>query len=351
MKITDLEFHLVQIGRTEHDEPVRSLLVRLSADTGLKGWGEARVHWRPAELAARRNALLPVLTGRSIFDIEELLTLEVLAHAPLRAAVEMASWDLVGRAARQPLCHLLGGSYRRRVPLAVRLAGRRPERTALVARAMAEQGFHAQILTSSGRVESDLHMLSAVRDSAGERIELRLDGAGQYDAEAARDLCAALEYDGLQFFVDPLRATDLFSVATLGRQTGVPLAVWRAIRSPSDVLTLARCGAAQYAVVDPERVGGLIPASKCAAVAHAGGVHALLGGAPSLGIATAAMLQLAAATPAFSLGNECAYHQLQDDVLEEPLEIIDGMMTVPQAPGLGVRVSRAKVEKYQVMND
>jgi len=83
-------------------------------------------------------------------------------------------------------------------------------------------------------------------------------------------------------------------------------------------------------------------------VADAGGVSAVLGSGPSLGIATAAMLQLAAATPIFSGPSECACHQLKDHVLSEPLEIVDGMMAVPQAPGLGVEVDRAKVERYQV---
>jgi len=347
MKINDLEFHLVQIDRTDAEAPARWLLVRLSTDVGLKGWGEARVTWRPWELAARRNALLPALVGRSVFDIEELLSLEVLGSAPLRCAVEMAAWDLVGRATRQPLCHLFGGGYRRRIPLAVRLTGRRPEHMAAVARAMADQGFYAQILTSCGVVDTDLAALAAVRDSAGPRTEIRLDGSALYDVETARDLCAELEYDSLQYFLDPLRGADLFSTATLARQTSVPLGVGRAIRNPADVLVAVRSGAAPYVVVDIERVGGLLPARKCAAVADAGGIRAMLGGGPSLGIATAAMLHLAASTPALSSGNECAYHQLQDDVLSEPLQIVDGMMAVPQGPGLGIRVDPAKVEQYQ----
>ena len=348
MKINDLEFYLVEIGRTDPEEPVRSLLVRLRTETGLHGWGEARVPWRPGELLARRKALLPVLAGRSIFDIEELLTLEALSSAPLRLAVEMASWDLVGRATHQPLFHLLGGGYRRQIPMAVRLGGRRPERVAMLARAMAEQGFHALVLTSCGRLDGDLATLAAVRESAGQGTELRLDGAAQYDAETARDLCAELEYDSLQLFLDPVRGADVFSVATLARQTSIPLGIWRAIRSPTDVLITIRCGAVPYVVVDLERVGGLTPARNCAAVAHAGGIRALLGGGPSLGTAAAAMLHLAAAIPAFSSGNECAYHQLQDDVLAEPLNIVDGMMPVPQGPGLGVRVDLAKVERYHV---
>lgn len=348
MTINDLEFSLAEIERTESDQPVRSLLVRLATDSGLEGWGESGIAWRPAELSPRRDALLAVLAGRSIFDIEELHTLEVLSNAPLRCGVEMAFWDLVGRAAGQPLCHLFGGGYRRRIPLAVRLGVAPGQQVAQLARELADQGFHSQVVASSGRMRADLETLHAVRESVGDRAELRLDGAAQYDLDTARELCAELENDGLQFLLDPLDTGELYPVASLRRQTSVPLAVWRAIHGPGDVLASVRCGAAPLVVVDPERVGGMAPARNCAAVADAAGVGALLGGRPALGIGTAAMLQLAAATPAFSGANESAYHQLQDDVLAQPLEIVDGMMAVPQAPGLGVEVDRAKVERYQV---
>ena len=348
MKINDLDFFLVEIGRTDGERPVRSLLVRLVTDSGLEGWGEASLAWRITELAVRRRTLLPVLAGRSLFDIEELLGLESLAPAPLRAAVEMASWDLVGRAVGQPLANLFGGSYRTRIPLAVRLSGARPNRMAEVARTLAGQGFHTQVVGSCGRPDEDLRTLAAVREAVGERVMLRLDGAEQYDLETARDLCAELEYDSPECVFDPLNTRELYSMASLGRQTRVPLAAWRSVRGPAEALAAVRCGAATFLVVDIEHVGGLAPARRCAAVAEAGGVRALVGSGPSTGVATAAMLQLAASTPVFSCCNECAYHQLRDHVLAEPLEIIDGMMAVPQGPGLGIEIDRAKLERYQL---
>jgi L-alanine-DL-glutamate epimerase-like enolase superfamily enzyme len=346
MKINDLEFHFVEIGCAGLSKPIRSLLVRLTTDSGLKGWGEAAVPWRAGELLLRREAILPILAGRSIFDIEELHTLEALSVAPLRAAVEMACWDLIGRAVGQPLYRLLGGQYRQRIPLAVRLMGRRSERLGSVAREMAAQGFHCQIISSTGQVQLDRQLLAAVRESVGDRMELRLDGLGHYDLETARELCAEIEYDHLQFLLDPLDTRELYPIVSLGRQTSVPLAVRRAIRGAADVLSVVRCGAAPFVVLDFEALGGLTPTRNCAAIARAGGVAALLGGRPTLGIATAALLHLAAATPALSGCNEFAYHQLQDDVLVESLPIEGGMMTVPQGPGLGVEVNRAKIERY-----
>ncbi len=348
MTINDIEFILVEIPCAARDRPVRSVLVRVTTDSDAEGWGETSLPWQAAELPGRRDALLPVLAGRSVFDIEELHTLGALSVAPLRAAVEMACWDLAGRTAGLPLCHFFGGGYREHIPLAVRLPQQQAEPQAHLARELAEQGFHAQIVTASGDVRHDVQTLEAVHEAVGDRAELRFDGAAIYDMLTARDVCRELEGTGLRFFVDPLETNELHQVASLGRQTNVPLAVWRTIGGPADVPAAVRCGAASAVVVDLALVGGMMPARKCAAVADAGGVAAVLGAAPSVGIATAAMLQVAASTPAFSSGNECVYHQLHDDVLTEPLEIVDGMMAVPQGPGLGVDVDRAKVEQYQV---
>ena len=349
MRINDLEFYLVEIARMGFLTPVRSLLVRLSTDSGLEGWGEAAGAWRPGELSARREALLPILTGRSIFDIEELHAIEALGNPPLRSAVETACWDLLGQAAGQPLCRLLGGEYRQRIPLAARLEGRRPAHAAQIARELSEQGFHTQIVTAVGEVELDQQLLAAVHESLGDRSNLRLDARASYTPDAARELCSQLEYDHLQVLLDPLATRELHPVLALGRQTAVPLGVWRAIRSPVDVVALARGGGVSYLVVDLEQLGGISLGRTCVAIATAAGVTVLLGGRPALGIATAAMLHFAAATPGLSGANETAYHQLRDDVLTEPLRLVNGMMLVPEAPGLGIQIDRAKLERYAVM--
>jgi len=350
MKINDLEFSLVETCRVDTQQPVRSVLVRLTTDSGMEGWGEAAIGWRAGELAARRDAMLPLLVGRNVFDIEELHAAEPLGSAPLRCALEMAFWDLAGRTTGQPLCHLFGGGYRRWIPLAVRLFGDSAERTSRVARELADQGFHCQIVTAGGQMQDDLQALRAVGEAVGDRAELRLDGATRYDGETAAELCAEIEAKcgGVQCLLDPLDSGELYDIATLGRRTRVPLGIWRTIGAPGDVLAVVRSGAARCVVLDLGKVGGMVPLRNCAAVAAAGRISALLCGEPSLGIATAAMLQLAASTPTLSGSNECAYHQLQDDVLVEPLEIVDGMMAVPQGPGLGIEVDRAKVERYRV---
>ncbi|MFZ5830425.1 MAG: mandelate racemase/muconate lactonizing enzyme family protein [Planctomycetota bacterium] len=348
MYITELDLHLVEIARTDGAPPVRSVLLRLAEESGVEGWGEAALAWRGAELPGRRNALLSILSGRSVFDTEELLSLVALRVPGLRAAVETACWDIVGRLVRQPIYRLWGGEYRHGAQLAVRLPAGTPERTAEVGWAMAEQGWLTQIIPASGNLDQDLNTLSALGARSGQRVQLRLDGRSLYDLQTARDLCSRIESGQFEFLLDPLCEPELYGVASLARQTSVPLGVWRAIHGPADVLAAIRAGAAAVVVVDLELVGGPTAVRKCASVAEAGGVRALLGGRASVGIATAMKLQLAAATPALAGFCECAYHQLQDDILSVRLAMMDGMLLAPQGPGLGVTVDRARLERYAV---
>lgn len=348
MKINDIELFAVAVRLEELKQTIHSLLVRLVSNTGEEGWGESSSNWRAADLPSRQKTLYAVLKGRHVFDIEELHALDALSMSHLRCAVEMAFWDLLGKAIRQPLYNLFGGIYRRRIPIAVRLPSGQPERIATVARELATQGFHDQIISASGQVDLDLQIIKAVRDTVGDRAQLRIDGQLKYNTENARKLCSELDHDDVEFFIDPINARELYPLAALSRQTHIPIGVWRSIRSPADMLSGVRCGAGKYYIVDLEQLGGLSPARQCAAIASAAHVHAILGGRPSLGPAMAAKLHLAAATPAFSGSQECADHQLQDTVLKNPLEVIDGMITLPQLPGLGIEVDRAKVEKYVV---
>ncbi|HLA85615.1 MAG TPA: mandelate racemase/muconate lactonizing enzyme family protein [Thermoguttaceae bacterium] len=346
MKITDLEFHLVQRTHAESNGPKTPLLVRLSA-SHHEGWGEASVTWREDEPAARRNALLDVLVGRSMFDVEELLALDELREPSLRSAVEMACWDLIGRVVSQPVCNLLGGIFRRRVPLTIRIPSGPVPRVIQWSRELAGQGFHAQVIVASGRPEDDVRTLTAIRQNLGDHIPLRLDGQGRYDLETARDLCAELEYANLECFFDPLLVMELHELASLARQVNVPLGACRMLRGVADVFVLARLGAIPMAMIDVQHVGGLTAARKCAAVAEAAGLSASLSCSSWSGLGIAAMVQLAAATPALRTAHACDYHQLNHELLPDWPEVADGMVTVPQSPGLGVSPDRAKIERLR----
>lgn len=349
MKISDLEFYCVAVPRSDSAERIRSLLLRIASDTGLEGWGEARLDWRPAELDDRRQALLPLLSGRNVYDTEELLELDALRPAALKSALEMALWDLIGREAHQPIAHFLGGIYRARVPISVRLPAADPQAMAQRARELSDHGFYTQFVTTVGRVAEDIPRITALAEGVGDRVEFCVDGQNQFDLENAAELCFQLErLSGIRYLIDPIRDGDMELFSYLRRQTSLPLGLQRSVRSPGDVLQVARSGAARLTIIEFDRVGGLSAARKCAAVAEAGDAQCAMSTWCSVGPAVAATLQIAAAVPRFSLANDCVYHELRDDILAERLDVNDGMITVPKGPGLGLEVDRAKVERYLI---
>jgi L-alanine-DL-glutamate epimerase-like enolase superfamily enzyme len=343
MLIADLEFALIE-APARQGPAVRSLIVRLLTDTGIEGWGESTAIWRVGELVARRDLVLPLLADRNVFDVEELLTLDVLASAPLRSAIEMACWDAIGRQLKQPLFRLWGGLYRPRIPVAARLPLDSPEGTARFARELSVQGYRTLIITAAGQCGHDAMVAQAVRDAIGGRAPLRIDGGRRFDRESAQELCRLLEPLGIQAAIDILAANDFVRHADLEQHTTLPLAVCQLVHGPRDLFALARTSRSPQAIVNLDLVGGLTTARKCAAAAEAAGVALSLGGASRLGIAAAAQLHLAAATPYLTVAHEFSCHLLLDDLISERFTAGDGFLGVPQGPGLGVEIDRDRFE-------
>lgn len=215
-------------------------------------------------------------------------------------------------------------------------------------RALAAQGITSQILSTTGNVEDDWQLISAVREACADRVQLRLDAQCRYDLRSALQLCQRLETDSVQFVVDPVSAPDAERLAIVGSSSRVLLGVSAGLERPADIMQLARTQAASYVMVDPVLVGGLARTRDCAAVAEAAGMAPTLRIEGTSGLAVAASLHVAAATPGFISGHGCSYPHLQADILDEPLRVVDGLLGVPTAPGLGVEVDRDKVERYLV---
>ena len=346
MYLADLELFLVEIPAG--DGAMRTLLVRVVDESGQDGWGETRACWQPGELPARRNSLLAVLAGRNIHDVESILAEDSLADPAVACGVEMALWALIAKLAKQPLCHLFGGAYRSSVPVAIRLWPGTPELVVHWARTFAAQSIGLQTISSSGTRAGDLQLVSALHDACAHRVQFRLDAREQFDPREAAELCAELLPDSVTAVLDVVAAPRIDHLARIGQRSQVALGCCTAIRRPADVAALARIGNVSLALIDPTRVGGLLRARQCAIVADALGMAAGMRLLGTSGLALAASLHVAAATPALGSGHECSYPQLHDDILAEPLRMGEGMLSVPMGPGLGVEVDRDKVDWYQV---
>jgi L-alanine-DL-glutamate epimerase-like enolase superfamily enzyme len=325
-----------------------ALLVRLETDTGLVGWGETPDDWINRSFEGTpEDRLRPQVLGRDPFDIEAFANENTLGPF-LASAVEMAMWDLVGQAARQPLYKLLGGAVRKKVELAACMGIRPYGEAKEIAARYVEMGF-STLKTKAGRdAAEDLEMVRGIRDGAGDRLKLRIDPNMGYAPDVAAQLARDLERYHLEYLEQPMHSTLLAESARLRKQTRTPLALNESVTTPEVVLQILQLGAADVILPDTYQGGGILQVKKVANLCEAAGVPCVFHCAHDLGLKTAAMLHVVASTPIFRLANDCTYYGLEDDIIS-PLHVMErGHMAVPEDPGLGVRVDEAKVAKYRV---
>ena len=291
-----------------------------------------------------RNQLLPVVMGRSVFDLEELVRLDLQRFISVRSAVEMACWDMMGRICKQPICRFLGGEYRSHIPVTVQLAGQTPDELTAASHELANRGYHWQSLTLTGKLEDDLQFVQQVLDSA----HLRVDAAGRYEHDDCDKLLAGLEKLGVSLLIDPLRDATPQQLATLQKRISLPLGVCKGMDSARDVFDLAGFSNLSRLVLKPQRLGSLLELRKCADIAETSGLHCAVCCCDSVGVMTAALIQLAAALPALSYGLHITPTQLETGILKDQFDVSNGLLRLPLGSGLGIDIDPVKLERFQI---
>ena len=358
MKINQLHSVLVRIPQKPPIAPYQSryratsekesLLVRLETDTGLVGWGETPVDWINKSFAGNpEGALRKEAVGRDPFDLETWYAENKLGSY-LASGVEMAMWDLMGKATKQPLYKLLGGAVRKKIELAACMGIRPYDQAKAIARQYVEQGF-STLKTKAGRdAQEDLDMVRGIRDGAGDGLKLRIDPNMGYAPEVAFPLARDLEKYNLEYFEQPMHLTLIAEAARLRRQTKTPIGLNESVTTPEIVLQILQLHAADVILPDTYQCAGILGVKKVAALAEAAGIPCVFHCAHDLGLKTAAMLHVVASSPGFTLANDCTYYGLTDDIITPLFQIERGTMAVPEGPGLGVTVDEKKVQKYKI---
>ena len=358
MKITQLHAVRVRIPQKPPIAPYQSryratsekesLLIRLEADTGLVGWGETPVDWISKSFeGAPEDLLRRQVLGRDPFDLEAWYAENTLGSY-LASGVEMAFWDLIGHATRQPLYRLLGGAVRKKIELAACMGIRPYDEAKAIARQYLEQGFTTLKTKAGRRAEEDLEMVRGIRDGVGDRLKLRIDPNQGYAPEVAFPLARDLEKYHLEYFEQPMPQGLIADAARLRRHTKTPVGLNESVTTPEVVLQILQLGAADVILPDTYQCAGILGVKKVAALAEAARVPCVFHCAHDLGLKTAAMLHVVASTPNFPLANDCTYYGLTDDILAPPHRVEGGFLEVPEGPGLGVTVDEKKVAKYRV---
>ena len=348
--------HLMSFTRLE---AVNFVFVRIETTDGLVGWGEAACLGGPTwseESAESVEAtvtryLAPWLRGRDAAALGALrceMARRVQGNPFARAAVEMALWDLNGRALGVPVHRLLGGRVRERVPLSWSLAVEDPEAEVAEARALVARGHRIfKVKTGAHPVAEDVARLARLREAVGPGVALRVDANQGWDVPTAVRAVRAMEPYGLDFVEQPVPRWDLAGLAEVGRRVSVPVMADEACASPHDALTLARLGGVSILALKVTKSAGLAGAMAVAAVAEAAGLGCYVGCMIETSLGTAAYLHLALAAAPVTWGCELfGPLLLQGDVTREPVRYADGAILALDGPGLGVEVDETRLKEW-----
>jgi L-alanine-DL-glutamate epimerase-like enolase superfamily enzyme len=324
------------------------LFVRVRTDEGLAGIGEASGWPRVVQTAIQD--LTPILVGEDPRHIERLwqkMLCAIMGHgmtgvvgAGAMTGIEMALWDLKGKALGVPVWDLLGGKVRDRIRLYAHA------HNAIRARELVDRGYDA---VKTGGVAGCVESVAAIRAEIGNGVDLMVDlhGPPWLTPRDAIAVGRALEPYGLLFFEDPVAPENLEALARVAAGVDIPIAAGERHANLWGVRELLERNIVDVVQPDTGRAGGLSQMKKIAAMAEAH--HVMV--APhdgSLGpIAEMAAVHLLATVPNFLILEHLADDVPQRyEVMTNQPEINGGYLEVPDRPGLGVDIVEEVIARY-----
>ena len=332
------------------------LLVRITTDEGLYGVGECAVapYFTGENQGGIRYALeqlvKPVLVGQDPSRIEFLAgRLDAILHGnhSVKAAVDIALYDLLGKALGVPVYALIGGMNREKVRATWHIAHWEPAQDRAEAEAGLAQGFEVfKLKVGNPNFRTDVACTRAVRQALGDK-DLRLDAnQGWNAAESVMRIQEVSAYQ-LTFFEQPIKSWVLEGMARIAAAVSVPIVADEGIFTAEDAYHFIRAGATEVINIKPLKAGGISGALKLAHMAEAANIPLHISGKiAESSVSTAAEVHLGVALRELAYDLSPTSHYLQEDVVTEPLVPKKGWIAPPPGPGLGVVLDEDKLKYF-----
>lgn len=351
-------------GRVDYGATV--ILVEVRTDEGVVGVGESTAGMPAEGTLASLLGIVPLLVGEPAQDIQRLMTkaryLGGFNHTPWAAGLalaglEIALWDIAGKAAGRPVHELLGGAVRESVDYFGFPQGATPQTVAARARTLAADGYRTIYVKVGRGEELDLRTTAAVRAAIAD-ARLRLDANGAWSVPEAIHMIGKLAVYDPEWIEQPTAPLSVSALRQVKESVDVPIAADQCVFTAEDVYEVCRLRAADAVVLSPHEAGGLLAFRKAAAVAEAAGVPVCLHGQSVSGISDAAQHHAGLSTPNLCEGNQIMHQLLVEDLVLTPdltprqarlgRDVASGFAT----PGLGVTLDRDAVaraaERYRI---
>ena len=371
MRITDVEpivLRLEQVDTTRADGTQDAFLVRIHTDEGIVGVGEAdtspyvarTIVEMPSSHSIARG-LREVLVGEDPLQVDRLwqVMFEASDHygrggAALHtiSAIDIALWDIAGKAAGRPVSELLGGARIADIPVyASEVMPETPDEVRRIAERATRDGYDALKLGWGplGRdLAHDEALVRAARETLGPKRSLMLDGGRAYTVKRALELLRRVEEHELYWFEEALAPDDLDGSRRLSDAAPIRIAAGEADATLAPFRALVEHGHVDVLQPDLARCGGFTVARQIALLERSTSVE-IVPHCFSTGVLVAASLHFVATLdrPTWS-EYSVAESLLVNGILQEPFALRDGRLSVPTGPGLGIELDHAALDRVRL---
>lgn len=351
-------------------------LIVITTEDGMQGFGEAKAAVGSSGVCASivacvMHELRPILIGRDARHINELWermyngvrdhyaiqrgrVFPILGNRGLTisaiSGVDMALWDLLGKSLDVPVVQLLGGALRPRMQAYASGGWADVENIGEQLSGYTDKGFRAvkmRVGVMDETVDKSIERVRAARRALGPDVKIMADAHGTFSLPEAKRFCRAVEPDNLYWMEEPISPDNKAGTAEVRSITSIPIAAGESEFTRFDMRDLITAGAVDVLQPDAAIIGGITEAWRVAALAA---TYQLELAPHCWGSALSFMagVNLAFASPSaaiieFSLGGNPMMYEL----VNERIEVHDGNITQPMAPGLGVTVNWDFVEEYR----
>jgi muconate cycloisomerase len=266
-----------------------------------------------------------------------------------KCGIDLAAYDLVGKADGVPIHHLVGGKRVDRIPVTAAVGIGSLRETAAMAEERVAEGFDVIKIKIGLDPQEDLERVKTVREAVGGGIRLRVDGNQGYGRETALQVLTQMEPLALEWIEQPLPDWDLEGLAILADRLETPIAADESVYTQNDAHRVITAGAADVVNIKVPKCGGIYRSQKIAALCERAGIPCFLGGCLETTPGTAAQAHFYTSTQnivsAAEMEGPWCY---VDDVVRDPMDMREGAVKIPVGPGIGVVIDEEKVARYRV---
>jgi L-alanine-DL-glutamate epimerase-like enolase superfamily enzyme len=331
-----------------------NILVRLRTSDGVIGLGESSPYsavmdeTQTSDVALSRS-LAGIVKGRDPFTLAQIVEAmdQFSPHSPgIKAAFEMALWDICGKIAGQPVYRLLGG-YRDSFETDQTVYLETPAVAAEKAAAIAKKGFKHVKIKLGETPEMDVARIKAVREALGPGVGIRVDANQGWSVTDAIKTLRGLEPYNVQFCEQPVPYWDWAGLSKIRGNVPVPVMADESIHSPHDVITGVRQNAMDMINIKLMKSGGILKAVQTAEVAEAANLPCMLGCMSETRVALTAAAHVVMSQRICRYADLDAFLEHDVDPVVGGMQVTAGTVRLPEAPGLGLDIDPAFLKKLQ----